>query len=195
MSLNLMEDKVGAASGRGATLSEEIKKILEALLFSSSEPLPFQKIKEIVNSTYPIRSQELMKILQDLKKEFHTQKRGVQIDEIAHGFLLRTVEEVHPFVEMLHQDKRGEKLSKAAMEVLAIISYKQPITRAEVEKIRGVDSSGTISSLLERELIEIVGKLEAPGRPSQYGITLRFLKHFGLKSAEDLGGFFKKQAT
>ncbi len=169
---------------------EEIKRILEGLLFSSSEPVPFDKLKEIITSTYPLRSLELKVMVEELREEYRLQKRGFQIDEIAEGYLLRTVEEVYVYVEMLHQNRRGEKLSRAATEVLAIVAYKQPITRSQVEAIRGVDSSGTLASLLERGLIEIAGRLEAPGRPAQYATTPNFLKHFGLKTLDDLSRAF-----
>ncbi len=185
--LNLFEKKLEKKESAGAhSRSKEIKRIVEALLFSTNEPLELDKIKEIVETSYPVKRQELKEILQNLTKEYEQEGRAFEIEEVAGGFLLRTVKEVHSFVEILHQNRRGEKLSKAAVEVLAIIAYKQPITRPEIEKIRGVDSSGTLAALLERELVEVVGRLEAPGRPSQYGTTKRFLRHFGLKSALEL---------
>ena len=163
------------------TKKREIERIVEALLFASSQPLSLTKIKEIIESTYPIKSTELQQVLSQLKETYENENRGFQLDEIAEGFLLRTVNDLFPYVELLHKDRRGEKLSKAAMEVLAIIAFKQPITRAQIESIRGVDSSGTLHSLQERGLIEITGRLETPGRPSQFGLTKGFLKHFGLK--------------
>ena len=91
-----------------------------------------------------------------------------------------------PYIEAIGVSRRGEKLSQAAAEVLAIIAYKQPITRPQIDAIRGVDSSGTIYNLLERQLIEPLGKLEAPGRPTLFGITKNFLEHFGLKDVKQL---------
>lgn len=185
--LNILEEKLESApTGTTLTRREEIQRILEALLFSSNEPLSIEKIKEIINIVYPIRSLEIKAILNRLNQEYREQKRGFTIESIAGGYHMRTVEEVSPFVQQLHQDRRGEKLSRPATETLAIIAYKQPITRAEIEMIRGVDCSGVLLSLGERGLIEKVGRLEVPGRPSQYGITKRFLKHFGLKDVQDL---------
>lgn len=185
--LNLFETSLEKAGEKTSPLrKQEIKRILEALLFSTSEPLEIEKMKEIVENSYPIKNKEVKQFILELKEDYEKERRAFSVFEVAGGYLLRTVKEVHSFVEILHQNKRGEKLSKAALEVLAIVAYKQPITRSEIEKIRGVDSSGTLSSLLERELVEIVGRLEAPGRPSQYGITKRFLRHFGLKSIEEL---------
>lgn len=187
--VNLFEKtlkSVPQGTDESCTRKEEIKRIIEALLFSTSDPLPLQKLKEIIQTSYPIRTQEVLEIIDLLKKEYHQQKRGVQIDEIAQGYLLRTVEAVNPFVELLHQNRRGEKLSRASMEVLAIVAHKQPITRLEIDQIRGVDSSGVLHSLGERGLIEPVGRLETPGRPNQYGITKRFLQHFGLNDIQEL---------
>jgi segregation and condensation protein B len=184
--LNLFEKSLEKGGENAPTRKNEIKRILEALLFSTNEPLETEKMKEIIETSYPIKNKEVKQLTLELKADYEKERRAFGIFEVAGGYLLRTVKEVHPFVEILHQNKRGEKLSKAAVEVLAIVAYKQPITRVEIEKIRGVDSSGTLSSLLERELVEIVGRLDAPGRPSQYGITKRFLRHFGLKSIEEL---------
>ena len=184
--INILDSKIETVSdGETLTRREEIQRILEALLFSSGEPLSIEKIKEIVSAVYPIRSLEIKAILKKLNQEYRQQRRGFTIEPIAGGYHMRTVEEVSSFVQQLHQDRRGEKLSRAATETLAIVAYKQPITQAEIETIRGVDCSGVLLSLRERNLIEKVGRLEAPGHPSQYGITKRFLKHFGLKDVQD----------
>lgn len=185
--LNLLEETLETAKSKCVlTRTEEIRKIIEALLFSCGEPLPPHKIKEVVQSTYSIGLQEVRKILRQLASEYRKDHRGFQIAEVAEGYLLRTVREVAPFVQLLNQNRRGEKLSPAAIETIAIISHKQPITRAEIERIRGVDCTGVLSSLVERGLIAIVGRLDAPGRPRQYGVTKRFLRHFGLKDLQDL---------
>jgi segregation and condensation protein B len=165
---------------------QEIKRIIEGLLFSCNDPLSLDKIREVIYSSYPLKSQELIELIHELKKEYSESNRAFKIDYIAQGYLLRTVEDVHPYIELLHQNRRSEKLTKAAIEVLAIIAHKQPITRGEIEKIRGVDSTGSLSSLMERELIEVVGRKESPGRPTQYGITKRFLHHFGLNNIQEI---------
>lgn len=168
------------------TLSaEELKKIIEAMLFAATEPLTLSKIKELLSAELNQSQLPLRKLLDELKVEYQNQ-RAFRLDEIAEGLVLRTESQYHPYIERLNKNKRTEKLSHAAAEVLAIIAYRQPITRAQVEAIRGVDSSGIIAQLLERNLIQIVGKLEAPGRPTLYGITKEFLQHFGLRNLKDL---------
>ena len=174
------------------TRKKEIERIIEALLFATGEPISLVKIKEIIEISYPVTLAELRALINALQQDYKTESRGFQLDEIAEGYCLRTVEDLFPYVEFLHRKRRGEKISRASMEVLAIIAFKQPITRAQVENVRGVDSSGTLYSLLERGLIEVKGKLEAPGRPSLYGLTKGFLKHFGLKDFNQLNLTMKK---
>jgi segregation and condensation protein B len=163
-----------------------VKKVIEALLFATNEPIPFLKLREIIDSIYPLQPRLLRSIIQDLQEEYLSQQRAFCLEEIAQGYLLRSCEEYRPYIDLLYRNKRGEKLSPASAEVLAIIAYKQPITRPQIDAIRGVDSSGTLHNLLERGLIEGVGKLEAPGRPTLYGITQEFLKHFGLRDIKEL---------
>lgn len=167
-------------------LKQHAKRIIEALFFASSEPLPFSKIREVVDSFHPFKPKTVQELINDLKCDYLSQQRAFRIEEIADGFILRTCEEYHPYIDLLYRNKRTEKLSQAALETLAIIAYKQPITRPQIEAVRGVDSSGIVQSLLDRQLIEAVGKLEAPGRPTLYGITQEFLKHFGLKDLQEL---------
>lgn len=167
-------------------LRQHVKRVVEALLFASPEPILLSKIREITDTILPLRPRQLREILNELKQEYLTQQRAFQLEEIAQGYVLRTHEEYAPYLELLHRQKRGEKLSHASTEVLAIIAYRQPITRPQIDAIRGVDSSGTVMQLLERQLIEPIGKLEAPGRPNLYGTTKEFLKHFGLKDLSEL---------
>lgn len=164
----------------------EVKRIVEALLFSSNIPLTFAKIREVTDSFYALKPRKIKEILEDLQMEYITQQRAFRLEEIAQGYILRTSEAYSPYIELMNRNKRTEKLSHAAAEVLAIIAYKQPITRPQIDAIRGVDSSGTLYNLLERQLIEAVGKLEAPGRPTLYSITKDFLIHFGLRDLKDL---------
>ncbi|MEC7839166.1 MAG: SMC-Scp complex subunit ScpB [Chlamydiota bacterium] len=164
----------------------QVKRLIEALLFASSEPISFNKIREVTDQLTPLKPKQLKEILLELQNEYLSQQRGYRLHEVGPGYLLRTCEEFSPYIELLYRNKRTEKLSQAAAEVLAIIAYRQPITRPQIEGIRGVDSSGVVASLLERGLIAPVGKLEAPGRPTLYGITNDFLSHFGLKDVEEL---------
>lgn len=167
-------------------LQKHLKKVMEALLFASPDPLPLDKIREVTDTILPLRPRQLRQILEELKQEYLAQQRAFQLEEIAQGYVLRTYEEYAPYLELLHRQKRGEKLSHASTEVLAIVAYRQPITRPQIDAIRGVDSSGTLMQLLERQLVEPVGKLEAPGRPTLYGTTKDFLKHYGLKDLKEL---------
>lgn len=165
---------------------QHAKRIIEALLFASSDPLPFSKIKEIVDTFQILKPSLLRDFITELQQEYLTQQRAFRLEEISQGFLLRTCEEYSSYIQLLFRNKRTEKLSQASAEVLAIIAYRQPITRPQMESIRGVDCSGIVQNLLERQLIEPVGKLEAPGRPTLYGITKDFLKHFGLRDLQEL---------
>ncbi|MCP5469154.1 MAG: SMC-Scp complex subunit ScpB [Chlamydiales bacterium] len=183
--LNLLDVEV-SDEPKAPSKDQEVKRIVEALLFASNEALTAEKMKEVISSAYPIGLRELKRLIAELADEYKQRECAFQIDEIAGGYLLRTCEEMGVYVELLMLNKRGEKLSKASMEVLAIIAYRSPITRAEIDAIRGVDSSGTVASLVERGLIEGVGRKEAPGRPIQWGVTKRFLKHFGLKNEKEL---------
>lgn len=165
---------------------QQIKRIIEALLFASSEPIPLNKIREVTDTIYAFKPRILLDIIQELTQEYMTQGRSFRLEEIAQGFVLRTCSEYGPFIELLQRNKRAEKLSQQAMEVLAIIAYRQPVTRQQMEAIRGVDCSGSLQTLMERQLVEAVGKLEAPGRPTLYGITRDFLKYFGLRDLKEL---------
>lgn len=167
-------------------LRQLIKRVIESLLFSSAEPLPLPKIREITDEIAPLPPRHLKEILTELQNEYIATRRAFRLERIAQGFQLRTHEEYAPYIEKLNRQKRGEKLSYAATEVLTIIAYKQPITRPQIDAIRGVDSSGTVAQLLERDLIEPVGKLEVPGRPTLFSVTKEFLKHFGLSDIKDL---------
>lgn len=171
---------------RTKALHGQVKRIIEALLFSSNTPIPFSKLREVTDSLQPLRPKILRELLDELQHEYIAQQRAFRLEEIAEGFIVRTCEEYAPYIDLMLRNKRTEKLSHAAAEVLAIIAYKQPATRPQIDAIRGVDSSGTVQNLLERQLIEPVGKLEAPGRPTLYGITKEFLLHFGLKNIAEL---------
>lgn len=169
-------------------LQQHLKRVVEALLFASPDPLPFTKIREVTDTILPLRPVQLRQILNELKQDYITHQRAFQLEEIAQGYVLRTHEEYAPYLNLLHRQRRSEKLSHASTEVLAIIAYRQPITRPQIDAIRGVDSSGSLMQLLERQLIESMGKLDTPGRPTLYGTTREFLKHFGFKDLNE----FKK---
>ncbi len=167
----------------------QVKRIIEALLFAGNEPLPFNKIREVTDAFHPFKPRVLRQILDELQQDYFSQQRAFRLEEIAQGFIIRSCEEYSPYIDLLYRNKRTEKLTQASAEVLAIIAYRQPITKPQIEAIRGVDSSGIVQNLLERQLIEAVGRLEAPGRPTLFGITKDFLKHFGLKDLKDLPNY------
>lgn len=159
---------------------QEMKRIIEALLFATTEPIALKKIQSIVKSYREITPAELKELLEELGNEYREGGRAFKLEEIGGGYLLRTYPQYHTYLRQLFPDRGKERLSQAALEVLAIIAHRKPITRAEIEAIRGVDCSNMIHTLVERELVEITGKLEVPGRPSLYGVTKKFLVHFGL---------------
>ncbi len=167
-------------------LAKTAKQIIEALLFSSAEPLPLEKIHEIIQSFHPFTLIEVKELLTSIKEKYAREDQALQLDEVSNAFILRTKLIFRPYIEKLKGIKRQEKLSMAAYEVLAIISHKQPITRASIDAIRGVDSSNIVYSLIDKELIHSMGKEESLGRPTLYGVTSKFLSHFGLKNLEDL---------
>lgn len=165
---------------------KQIKQILEALLFSVNEPVGIKKLLAVVQSVEPLQKQDLQKILNEMREEYLESDGCFQLDEIAEGYQLRTKMEYSSYVEMLHRNVKKERLSHAGSEVLSIVAFKQPVTRAQIDEIRGVDSSGILHTLQERELVENVGKLDVPGRPSLYGTTKKFLIHFGLRDLDEL---------
>ena len=195
--INFLEKEIETILDEGEGLLDKVdlpthfylKGILEALLFASSDPLPLHKMREVTDAYKAVKPALLKQILKELGHDYLTQQRAFRLEEIAEGYLIRTHQVYSPYIELLYRSKRAEKLTQAAAEVLAIIIYKQPVTRPQIDAIRGVDSSGTLQNLMERELIEPVGKLEAPGRPTLYGIAQGFLKHFGLKNLKDLPKF------
>jgi segregation and condensation protein B len=184
-SINLLNPKTEKLSSSISSRNEEIRRILEALLFSSSDPLTLDKIKEVIEGSFPVAPRELRRVIDELQSDYSRNKRAFCIEEIGGGYVIKTLPELGDYVEKLHASRRSEKLSKASMEVLAIVAYRAPITRAEIEEIRGVDSSGTLASLVERGLVENQGRRDSPGRPVQWGPSKLFLKHFGLKSIEE----------
>jgi segregation and condensation protein B len=129
---------------------------------------------------------ELVAALRALQAEYAAEGRGVQIVEIAGGFQVTTRPDCAPWIKRLEKAKAAAKLSRSSMETLAIIAYKQPLVRSEIEQIRGVDTAGVLHTLLHRKMIRIVGRKDNPGRPIMYGTTKQFLQAFGLKDLADL---------
>lgn len=161
----------------------ETKKIVEALLFAVHEPISLRKISEAIEGT---DTKQIKEIIQQLREEYDGHGRAFQIEEIANGFQLLSRPEYHEWISKVRKKTGEVKLSQAAIETLAIIAYKQPIIRADIEAIRGVQSGQMIRTLIEKGLVKITGRDEALGRPLLYGTTKMFLEHFGLKSIKDL---------
>jgi len=161
---------------------KEAKSVVESLLFIWGEPL---KVKEIAK-VLEISQDTVIEIVKELKKDMHENGRGIQIIEVNDSIQLCSVPKNHPYIEKMCMTSQSRGLSQPTLEVLAIIAYKQPITKYEIDSIRGVKSDKAINNLLERELIEIKGRLEKTGRPIIYGTTDVFLKCFGFKSLEEL---------
>jgi len=156
---------------------------LEALLFSTQHPLTAGRLGELLDcsSTRPIR-----RAIKALNEQYEQSGRAFRVEQVAGGYQLLTLPQFNDQVNKLHQKEHDAKLTKAALETLAIIAYKQPILRAEIESIRGVACGETIRSLMEKHLVKIAGRAEEPGRPILYGTTKRFLELFGLNSLKDL---------
>jgi segregation and condensation protein B len=162
--------------------ASEKRRIVEALILSSSEPIPVAKLAEIIPYCNEGQAKDLVN---ELNTEYVEQDRSFEIWEVAGGYQIRTRAEFSGYLQKL-QKERALRLSPAALETLAIIAYRQPTTRAEIEDVRGVDAGATVKSLLERHLIRIAGQREVPGRPMVYATTRRFLEVFGLERLKDL---------
>ncbi|SDK49886.1 SMC-Scp complex subunit ScpB [Natronincola ferrireducens] len=161
---------------------EEMKSIIEAILFVWSEPISSKELSRALS----IDSNEVKAVLKDMMNDFNFHKRGIQIIEMNDYYQLSTRPEHYNYIKNLVEPKQNKGLTQAAMETLAIIAYKQPITKVDIEEVRGVKCDKAISTLQEKNLIEEQGRLERIGRPIVYGTTLNFLKTFGLKSLEEL---------
>jgi segregation and condensation protein B len=157
--------------------------VLEALLFSTHHPLTAPRLAELMELPHP---SPLRKAIKTLNAGYEEGRRSFRIEQVAGGFQMLTMPEYGETLKRLHQKEIDSKLTKAAVETLAIIAYKQPILRADVEAIRGVACGETIRSLMEKHLVRIGGRAELPGRPILYGTTKRFLELFGLNTLKDL---------
>ncbi len=165
------------------TVSERDLAIIEALIFASDGPLPPRKIVEIL----PHLTERLVRrAVEELNATYRQTERTFVIEEVAGGFRFFTLPEFEPFLKKLYANRSQQRLSQKALETLAIIAYRQPITRQEIEEIRGVSADGVIRTLLARNLITIAGRAEAPGSPFLYKTTKTFLEYFGLNSLNDL---------
>jgi len=161
---------------------EDLKNIIESLLFVAEEPLTLDRIKDVLEleDRKPIRD-----ALNDLQADYESRTGAFVLREVAGGFQFRSRSEYVPWIKKLIQPKPA-RLSKAALETLAIIAYKQPVIRSDIEHLRGVDCGGVLRMLLERNLVRVLGRKEIPGRPIIYATTKQFLEVFDLKNLKDL---------
>ena len=176
-----------------------LARILEALLFASDKPISAAEcVKHLkgaveaapedpeVAALAKTKQDAVAEAMQQLKEEYEEQQRGFRLVESAAGWKVVTTPEAAPWVRQLFPENRPVRLSPSALETLAIVAYRQPITRADIEAVRGVNVDGVMQTLLERGVIRITGRAEVPGRPLLYGTTEFFLEHFALRSLDEL---------
>ncbi len=159
------------------------KSVIECLLFVSDEPLEISRLKLVLED---MSEAEIRKAVTELQLDYETAGRPLCITEVAEGFSIVTREQYASFIKKLFKTKITHRLSRAALETLAIIACKQPITKLEIESLRSVSADGVLDTLYERELIRILGRKEVIGRPLLYGTTKEFLQYFGLKDLMEL---------
>jgi segregation and condensation protein B len=160
----------------------QLKAIVEALVFASPDPLTLKALGKVLEGETP----ESLALAIDSLKQDYAGEGGLQLVEVAGGFQIVTRPDLHEWVRRLFHERTTQKLSVAALETLAVIAYKQPITAAEIAEIRGVNTSGVLGTLIDRKLVKIVGRKQVVGRPFMYATTREFLNRFGLRDLNDL---------
>jgi len=170
------------------------KAILEALLFASGEPLTIGAIAKATS----LSEQNIREIIRELTADYRDRNSGIVIAEIADGYEMATDPELAAWIRRMKNVHVSNKLSQPSIETLSIIAYKQPITKVEIDQLRGVNSDAAVKSLLDKRLVKIIGKKESPGRPFLYSTTNEFLQYFGLKNLTELPAihdFFNTEAA
>jgi segregation and condensation protein B len=162
---------------------DHLKAAVEALLFVSEKPVALEQLKAAIQGTGVA---ELREALSALMADYAKAGKGIVIVEIANGYQMLSSPDCAGYIREFYKTRHKEKLTKPSLETLAIIAYKQPVSRTDVELIRGVNSDGVVMHLLNKGLVKIVGRKEVPGRPYVYGTTQQFLEYFGLRSLDDL---------
>jgi segregation and condensation protein B len=173
----------GASGAPGVDGLDPLPRIVEALLFASDAPLSVPKLAGLIEDAGP---QEIREALTQLAQAYERQQTALQLVQVAGGYQLCTRPRFAHWVERLFKGRQRARLSNAALETLAIVAYRQPIPKGEISEIRGVDVDGVLRTLLERNLVTVVGRKEGPGRPLLFGTTKDFLTHFGLNLLQDL---------
>ena len=164
--------------------TENLKFILEAILFAADRPLTPEELKDAFEEGALVP--QIKSALSELAEDYSAQGRGFALREIAGGYQILTHERFAPYLKHFYQSREKKKLSPASLETLSVVAYKQPVTKADIEFVRGVNVDGPLKTLLEKSLIKIAGRKEAPGRPILYGTTKEFLSHFGLNTIKEL---------
>ena len=164
--------------------AKEIRDIVESLIFVSDTPVTTSYIKHILGKE--TEGFDLEQVINEIGKDYEERQSPIELKFVANGWMLATKKQFGPWVKKLYKEKTTLRLSNSALETLSIIAYKQPMSRSEIEEVRGVETSGVLETLLERKLIKIVGRKETIGRPLLYGTTQEFLKHFGLSHLSEL---------
>ncbi|MFC2160384.1 SMC-Scp complex subunit ScpB [Acidobacteriota bacterium] len=164
-------------------MTSDLKNILETLIFISIEPLPFEKIRTLLTD---FTSEDIQNTLEELIQDYAQKTKGIQIVQVAGGYMFSTKIEYDPWIRQLLRVERKNRLSMAAMETLSTVAYHQPLTLAEISAFRGVDSSHSLKTLLQKRLVKIIGRKKTPGKPLIYRTSNRFLSYFGLESLKDL---------
>ena len=163
----------------------DLRKAVETLLFITDHPVTLNRVAQITGED----PESVAAVVTEIQRDYEGRGSAIQVLEIAEGFRMATRPEFSPHVRRLFAEKMTMRLSTAALETLAIIAYKQPLTRAEIEEIRGVEVIAALETLLEKRLLKVVGRKETVGRPLLYGTTPEFLRHFGLRALGDLPPF------
>lgn len=161
----------------------EMRMAIEGLLFVSGEPMSVDRLTQVLEGA---DKERVLTALTDLEVAYRQSDRGLQIVQMAGGYQMVTRPEIAPWLRRLEWMKSATRLSKPSLETLAIVAYRQPVTRPEIEQIRGVDCAGVIKTLMERRLVRIMGRKEVAGRPMMYGTTREFLNYFGLSDLSAL---------
>jgi segregation and condensation protein B len=165
------------------TQIEYTKGVIEAILFVSDKPVTVEQFKQVLEEVSPSEIEKIIKLVQD---DYAQKIGGLTVVEVAGGYQMLSNPSYASYIRNFYKTRTKEKLSRPSLETLAIIAYKQPVSRADIEIVRGVNSDGVMAHLLSKGLVKIVGRKEVPGRPFLYGTTKEFLEYFGLKSLEDL---------
>ena len=160
----------------------EVEAIIEGVLFAAGDPVELEKISDILD----IDKKSTRALITALMDKYEEDSRGIRIIRLEDAYQMCTKSEYHEYIARLAEPRRNQSLSNAAMEVLSIVAYKQPVTRSTIERIRGVSCDSLVNKLIERNLIEEVGRLDAPGRPMLFGTTDEFLRCFGIESVMSL---------